>query len=179
MKPADSADVELDALIELFYDDSDQLGQFAQVDAQEVPLPSRDLLAHEHHMTVTVEKFHGCPVDVQVLASRDDDTHYSRKILLTRQSDGGVVQFGIVRLNMSVLAPEVQHEIRSQQTPLGRILIQHGVLRQVRLLTLCRIEAGAELAGYFGLPPGDVVYGRTALIFCDGAPAIELLEVVG
>jgi hypothetical protein len=25
---------------------------------------------------------------------------------------------------------------------------------------------------------GDVMYGRTALIYCDGAPAIELLEIV-
>ena len=179
MKPADPADVELNTLIGLFYDDAEQLGKFSQVSVEEVPSPSRELLAHEKHMTVTVERFHDGPVNVQVLQSRKDGERYSRKILLSRKSDGGVVQFGIVRLDLSVLPTQVREEIEAQQTPLGRILINHDVLREVRLLSLCRIEAGAELAQYFDIPTGDTVYGRTALIYCDGTPAIELLEVVG
>ena len=61
----------------------------------------------EEHMTVTVEEFHHSPVDV-VLAKKTVLPHYARKILLSRQTDGRVVQFGIVRLNFSYLAPEVQ-----------------------------------------------------------------------
>ena len=179
MKPADPAEVELNTLIGLFYDDADQLGKFSQVSVDDVPQPSRELLAHEKHMTVTVERFHDGPVNVRVLQSRKDGDLYSRKILLNRISDGRVVQFGIVRLDLSVLTPQVRAEIEAQQTPLGRILINHNVLREVRLLSLCRIETGAELAQYFDVPTGDIVYGRTALIYCDGTPAIELLEVVG
>lgn len=179
MKPVDPAGVELDSLIRLFYDKPEQLGLFSTVAVDEVPAPNRELLAHDHHMTVTVERHHGCPVDVKVLDYRHDGTHYSRKILLTRQSDGRVVQFGIVRLNTAVLADQVQAEIESRTIPLGRVLIKHDVLREVRLLTLCRIQAERELAGYFGKEPGSTLYGRTALIYCDGAPAIELLEIVG
>lgn len=178
MNSADSADVELESLIALFYDNANLVGQIDCVSAEEVPSPSRELLAHEHHMTVTVEKYHGGPVDVQVLDSRTDGHHYSREILLTRQSDGGVVQYGIVRLDMSVLASEVRQEIEAQQTPLGHILIKHNVLRRVKLLGLCRIVSGEVVAKHFSLQPGDVVFGRTALIYCDGKPAIELLEVV-
>ncbi len=178
MNPADSADVELELLIKLFFDDAKQLGQFEEVTANQVTEPSRSLLAHDHHMTVTVEKHHGTSVDVKVLETRTDDQHYSRKILLTRQSDGAVVQYGIVRLNMGVLSPEVSEEILKQETPLGRILINHNVLRVVKLLSLLKIKAESELAGAFGLEAGEIVYGRTALIYCDGAPAIELLEIV-
>lgn len=176
--PADSADVELDSLIGLFYDSTDALGQFRSVEAAEVTSPSRELLAHEHHMTVTVEQHHGGPVDVQVLEYRHDDHHYSRKILLTRQSDGRVVQFGIVRLDTSVLADEVRREIEARETPLGRVLINHDVLRRVKLLGLHCIQAGAELAKHLNVEPAQTVYGRTALIYCDGKPAIELLEIV-
>ena len=69
-------------------------------------------------------------------------------------------------------------EIKEQKTPLGRILIQHNVLRQVQLATLWKIETGEDLSALFQLPVGSEVYGRTALIFCNGEPAVELLEVV-
>ncbi len=178
MNHTDSADVELEALIKLFFDDPSQLGQFEEVSADEVPEPSRSLLAHDQHMTVTVEKYHASTVDVKVLQSRTDGDHYSRKILLIRQTDNDVVQYGIVRLNKSYLTPNVRKEIEQQDTPLGRILINHNVLRVVKLLRLLKIQCGPELAREFGFETGQICYGRTALIYCDGSPAIELLEIV-
>ncbi|MEL7499325.1 MAG: hypothetical protein AAFN77_17085 [Planctomycetota bacterium] len=178
MKPVDPAEVELESLVSLFFSDETEVGQFSAVSQEELTPADRHLLAHDHHMTVTVEEHYGCPVDVDVLMSRTDDQLYSRKILLTSRRDGAVVQFGIVRLNMAVLSDEVQREIKSQKTPLGRILIDHNVLRQVKLLGLYRIKSGTELAAHFGVEPGTIVHGRTAMIYCDGNPAIELLEVV-
>lgn len=178
MNPADSADVELDLLIKLFFNDSAELGHFKEVSADGVAEPSRSLLAHDHHMTVTLEQHHDSPVEVRVLESRLDDHHYSRKILLSRKTDGAVVQYGIVRLDRSVLSPEVQQEIEQQAAPLGRILIDHNVLRSVKLLSLLKIQCGPDLAEAFGIQVGDICFGRTALIYCDGSPAIELLEIV-
>lgn len=178
MNPADSADVELEILIKLFFEDGLQLGEFSEVKADQVPEPSRSLLAHDCHMTVTVEEHHKSPVDVKVLETRTDGEYYSRKILLTRQSDDRVVQYGIVRLDTSVLAPEVRDEILARKIPLGRILINHDVLREVKLLSLVEIKCGSELAQAIGYEKGQKCYGRTALIFCDGKPAIELLEIV-
>ena len=86
--------------------------------------------------------------------------------------------FGIVRLDLSVLSPEVRTKIESQQIPLGRILIEHNVLRVVKLLKLFRIQPGEDLATDLNLAQKSTCFGRTALIFCDGAPAIELLEIV-
>jgi chorismate-pyruvate lyase len=129
-------------------------------------------------MTVTVEAFHGCPVTVQVLQTLVTPTHYSRRILLRRESDDRVVQFGIVRLAIALLDEEVRREIESQSAPLGRILIEHNVLRDVRLLSLWRIAPGSELCGYFQIRGTDPCFGRTALIYCDGVPAVELLEIL-
>ncbi len=178
MNPADSTDVKLDDLIQLFFENADDLGRFEEVTAEEVPEPSRSLLAHDQHMTVTVERHHSSAVDVKVLQTRTDGDHYSRKILLKKQANGGVVQYGIVRLNKSYVQANVRDEIEKQETPLGRILINHDVLRVVKLLNLFKIECGSELAREFGFEVGQVCYGRTALIYCDGSPAIELLEIV-
>lgn len=178
LNPADSADIELDLLIQLFYDDPDRLGRFQELKPEQVPDPSHQLLVHNKHMTVTVEKYHSSPVDVNVLQTRIDGDHYSRKIVLTSQDDQQAVMFGIVRLDLSVLSPNVRIEIEKQDTPLGRILINHNVLRAVKLLNLFRIDPGEDLLNALKLESGRTCYGRTALIFCDGAPAIELLEIV-
>ena len=58
------------------------------------------------------------------------------------------------------------------------MLINHNVLREVRLLDLYRIECGPELAQALSCSLGDICFGRTAIIRCDGQLAIELLEIV-
>jgi len=169
---------ELYALIGLFYARPEELGQFEEVLLSRMPEPYRELLAHTEHMTVTVEQFHNSPVDVHVHKTLITPTHYARKISLTRSSDGRVVQFGIMRVNLSMLPAEVRREIEAQQTPLGRILIEHDVLRKIHLMSLWRVEPGADLCSIFGLAAPETTYGRAAVIDCNGEPAIELLEIV-
>jgi len=178
MTPARRTTPELDALVGLFYPDVAMLGQFDEVPATELPPGARALLDHDQHMTLTVEAHYGSPVDVQVLASNVTATHYARKIVLNCHSDGKVVQFGIVRLHLDSLSVGVREEIDRTEAPLGRILIQHNILRTVRLLSLWQIVPAAELCGLFSLQQPDTCHGRTALIYCDAVPAVELLEIV-
>lgn len=177
--------VDLMGLVEIFYPPGSSLADFSLVgNTGDVPEPQRSLLNHHSHMTVTVEAFHGSPVQVQVLRSRffgDRGNHerwYAREILLRRESDGFVVQYGIVRLDTTQLAADVWQEIRSEQIPLGRVLIRHDVLREVERCCLWRVVAEKPLAACLNIPLHSVVYGRTARIFCNGQPAIELLEIV-
>ena len=176
--PSDRRAPELETLVGLFYDQPERLGQFTEVEPDEMPEAPRRLLNHHAHMTVTVESFHQSSVDVEVLEDRADQDTYWRKILLRRQSDGGVVQFGIVRLDFRYVSEPVRREIEEQGTPLGRVLINHDVLRKVELHSLWRVAPGPELRELLGLTTDEPVYGRTALIYCNGEPAVELLEIV-
>jgi chorismate-pyruvate lyase len=169
---------ELGDLIRLFYSDPSELGQFSPCDRQAVPLEYRKLLAHDAHMTVTVEQRHGCPVTVEVLDSQQTETHYLRKILLRRSCDNRVVQYGIVRLKLAAIDEEPRNEILARQIPLGRVLIQHNVMRHVQLLAVWKVHCGPELAQLFEVQNGHETFGRTALIHCNDEPAIELLEIV-
>ncbi len=169
---------DLQTLVGLFFPDPAKLGRFEGVAAAAMPADYQSLLAHQEHMTVTVEKFHGSLVDVVVLKQQLSGEHYARKILLRRQSDGKVVQFGIMRLDFTSVDEAVRREVEGQSTPLGRILIQHNVLREVRLEKLWRVTPGDDLRWWFAAAPGQITYGRTALIDCNGKPAVELLEIV-
>jgi hypothetical protein len=157
---------------------ADDMPEYEMVPADEVPSPYRELLVHEHHMTVTVEKHHGSLVDVKVLRRRQDQGAYARKILLTLQSTGRVVQFGIMRVHLRYCSPEVRAEIIAGKTPLGRILIYHNVLRRIEPTAFLRVIPGRAMMEWFGLDRPKLTYGRLAIIHCDDQPAVELLEVV-
>lgn len=180
---------DLETLVRLFYRAPEALGDFEEVEPRDMPPVFRKLLVHEHHMTVTVEKHHGCPVDVRVLQKRITPTHYAREILLARQSDGQVVQYGIMRVNFGYLDAAVRAEIESEATPLGRILVAHNVLRRINLFSQWRIAPTARLCELLEIEDSteteednalydNAAYGRTALIYCNEEPAIELLEIV-
>ena len=178
MTPPRHTTPELDALVKLFYTDTHDLGEFDEVAVDELPAVERTLLGHDQHMTLTVEAHHGSPVDLKVLDTHVTTTHYARKILLVRSSDGLTVQFGIARLHLDFLEVDVRSQVESQQVPLGRILVQHNVLRTVRLLSLWRIRPSAELIERLDLEAPKICYGRTALIYCNTVPGVELLEIV-
>ncbi|MEM0926207.1 MAG: hypothetical protein AAGJ83_09255 [Planctomycetota bacterium] len=177
-----NVDVDLASLISEFFSPGEvtaQLGSYEPL--EQPPEPYNSLLNHHAHMTVTVESHHQQPVRVVVHRHKTNingGRWYVREITLRTLETDQVVQYGIVRLDINALQAEVWDEIESQSTPLGRVLIKHNVLRDVQLCRLWKFHAGDRLAGLLEMETGTPVYGRTALIYCDGHPAIELLEVV-
>jgi chorismate-pyruvate lyase len=172
-----SAGPDLATLFQLF-PPSSYLREFDVISADQVPQPYRELLVHEHHMTVTVEAHHKSLVDVKVLERQCHGDAYARKILLAKQTDGRIVQFGLVLIWLNYCSPEVRAEILAEKTPLGRILIEHNVLRRIEPTDFLRVTPGPEMMQWFGLKTPEPAYGRLALIHCDGKPAIELVEIV-
>lgn len=168
----------IDEMVGMFHPTSDALGRFEPVTADEMPLAYRDLLAHEHHMTVAVEAFHQGPVDVHVLGTQVSSQWYAREILLRRRSDNVVVQYGIMRLYLSLLAPHVQAEVLSERIPLGHILIRHDILRRIELVQLYRVTPGERLTACMELDRPRTTYGRTARIHSGDKLGVELLEIV-
>lgn len=175
----DDSDVRIKELLDQFYPEPpgfSQLGDFEPVLA--LPPPYDALLDHHKHMTVTVESHYGEKVDVRVHRCEQEGDWYSREITLVTTETKRIVQYGIVRLDTTALDPQVWQRIKSQEVPLGRVLIEHNVLREVQLCGLWRVHAGPSLADLLHIRIGETVWGRTALIHCDGEPAIKLLEIL-
>lgn len=169
---------EMTQLAGLFFNPLTDLGTLTPVDSAQLPPAYQTLLAHNSHMTVTLEAFHSSLVDVQVVAELPEDDKYARKSLLSRQSDGRVIQLGIMRIDLSGLPPEARDDIESHNAPLGRILIRCGVLREVEVIALWKIEPGDELRQCLGCNYGEIIWGRSARILVDGKPTVELLEII-
>ena len=176
---SDDSRIDIRDLLNEFYSEPighSQLGTFASV--AKVPAPYDVLLDHHAHMTVTVESHYGEKVNVGVHRCHRNAAWYSREITLVTERSGRIVQYGIVRLDTGALDEDVWKQIESQSTPLGRVLIEHNVLREVQLCGLWDVQAGDALADLMQVDVGSQVFGRTALIYCNRTPAIELLEIV-
>lgn len=167
----------LDHLYRLFPDSPD-VPPADPVAAADVPEPYHKLLVHTHHMTVTVERHYGEPVDVRVLACRRDGDEYARKVLLSTHATHRVVQFGLVRINLGVCPPAVKAEIVEGKTPLGRVLIRHDMLRRIEPVGFLKVRLSDRMAEWFGVAGGSVTYGRLGVIYTGDAPAVEVLEIL-
>ena len=124
-----------------------------------------------------MEAYHESSVDVRIIDRKLDGDFYCRQIVLVKSDTDQVVQFGIVRFNFQYVTAAVREEIVGGQIPLGRVLINHNVLRHVDLGAIVRLTAGDALSEHLKMPIGGVTYGRLATIFCNHEPAVDLLEV--
>ncbi len=163
-------------LVSLFFPDPQRLGTFAPVAASELPPDFGLLLAHDDHMTVTLEAHFDSLVNVQAVEERRGDGWYSRASVLSLQSTGRAVQFGLMRIDLAGLPEKAKGDIERQSAPLGRILIRNGLLREVEVLAFWRIEPGLALSERLGA--ASPIFGRSARILVDGRPAVALLEIV-
>ncbi|MCB1680027.1 MAG: hypothetical protein KDI16_15205 [Halioglobus sp.] len=177
--PFDDTTVELQHLLQQFYREpggSAQLAEFSKVSS--LPSPDDVLLDHHGHMTSAMETHYREPVDVEVHRTRRNDDWYSREITLHTRHTGKAVLYAITLLQIDALEPAVWDAIASEQIPLGRVLMNHDIVRDVRRCELWRLRAGPNLATLLPVSVGATLSGRTALIRCNGRPAIGLLEIL-
>lgn len=168
---------ELESLLSLFPEDESLIARAEHIPSSQTPEPYKQMLVHDQHMTVTMESYHGTSVDVRVLDQNHDGDIYCRKILLLKSGTEDVVQFGIVRFHLHYVTEEVRDQILEGNIPLGRVLINHNVLRHIDLGAIVKLTAGPGLARHLQMNEDGITYGRLATIFCNHQPAVDLLEV--
>ena len=122
--------IELDQLCSLFPEpEAEPLYTSAEHIAREAtPEPYHRMLVHEHHMTVTMESYHDCSVEVVVVDSKYVGDLYCRKILLKKDGTDQNVRFGIVRFNFGFVTDSVREQIESEDTALAAKQLKNGDL---------------------------------------------------
>lgn len=172
-------------LIRMFPQAAAGFGTLRAMRPDELPEPYRELLDHRSHMTVAMERWCGGQVGLEVVATRfapalgsGDHGLYAREILLTR-GWGAVVQYGIVQIDLSLLDAATAAAILAAKAPLGRILIDANLLRDVHDVGLLEVVSGPHLGRLFGVDAAEAprTFGRVAEISLGGRPAVELLEI--
>ncbi len=154
------------------------LPEHKEVAPEGIPEPYRSLLAHDRHMTESMEAYHGCPVEVRVLESVLHGEQYARRIVLMKQGTSQIVQGGIVRLQLHWLQPKVKADILAETIPLGRVLINHDLLRNIEVLAYYQFPAAPALQEWLGTQSNLPCFGRLAWIHLEHQPVVQLFEII-
>jgi len=174
----DTALTALSILSRPFFDQPMCLDGIEPVEESSLPPAVHKLLAHQNHMTTTLQDYHGEPVTLHVLRHHLNEHYYIREILLTLPSSNTTVEYGMVRLDLGVLSGEVREEVLAQHRPLGDILIGHDVMRRIELRWLLKLSSQAAIWKNIEPVIPQESFGRIGIIYCHHQPAIELFEVV-
>ncbi|MEX1237717.1 MAG: hypothetical protein WD994_05575, partial [Pseudomonadales bacterium] len=73
--------------------------------------PFRRLLDHEQHMTAVLTRNNQSRLVVDVLAERQTRSHYQREVLLRREADQVVVEYGMLQVDRNRLPAIVNDAI--------------------------------------------------------------------
>ena len=141
---------------------------------EKVPAPYKSLLVHDNHMTTTLEKFYGQPIQVEVKKQQVTGSLYERCSLLWLPQVG-VVEIGIVQMDLSFFSSGIREEILHGEKPLGKILIDHKEPRDVRVENYFKLQTCTSLEKAFSIS-SVFFYGRATTISCK-AP-IKVAEII-
>ncbi len=149
------------------------------IEADAIPQPYRSLLAHDSDMTSTLERFHGGAVVLRPLETRRDRDAFLRRVLLVREADGRIVEFGAIRIVLERFDEAAQRQILESRQPLGAIIRDAGMACRCRPSGFFSIRPGAELRGLLGLDGAERLYGRRNVLMDDGERTLaEVVEVL-
>ena len=155
------------------------LPPLTQIEGEAVPEPYKSLLVHRHDMTPTLEKFHQQTIHLQVLARERNGPEYFRNVVLLLDASGAPVEFGAIKINLSLFPPAARRHILEERLPLGQILHEHEIPHSSRPKAFLRIFSDDLINQALGLNGVQELYGRrNTLSDSVQRPLAEIVEIL-
>ena len=149
------------------------------IEGPDVPEPYRTLLVHENDMTPTLEQFHGGSVHLRVLGRERQDNQYLREVVLQLEGTERPVEFGVIRIDLSLFAAAVRGQILREQWPLGHILRDYVVPHLCRPGAFLRMASDPLINSILDLTGARTLYGRrNTILDRSERPLAEIVEIL-
>lgn len=141
--------------------------------------PCRSLLVHQNDMTSTLERYCGEPVHIEALARNLRDNEYYREVVLVLDHSKKRVEFGAIKINLTLFPVEAQHEIMNEREPLGRILNKFRIRFSSRPSAYFAILSDGFISGALHVPAYSRLHGRrNSLLDSFDRPLAEIVEIL-
>ena len=150
-----------------------------QVDGEAVPQPFKRLLVHNNDMTPTLEKFHQCDIHLRLLGRRRKGNEYFREVVLLLDDSERSVEFGAIKIYLSLFTRPARRQILEERRPLGHILHECGVKHSSRPRAFLRLASDRFINEALRLTGANVLYGRrNTLLDPQERPLAEIVEIL-
>jgi chorismate-pyruvate lyase len=155
------------------------LPEIDQIRGEEMPEPYRSLLVHQNDMTPTLEKFHGGKIHVHVLRREQRNGFYFREVVLEKDADDAPVEFGAIKINLSLFEPKARQLILGEREPLGHILADCAVVHSSRPKAYLKLLADDLIGETLRVSRRTTLYGRRNTLFNpQQQPLAEIVEIL-
>ncbi len=155
------------------------LPRIDQIRGEDMPEPYRSLLVHQNDMTPTLEQFHGGSIHVHVLRRDQRNGFYFREVVLEKDADDAPVEFGAIKINLSLFDSKARQLILGEREPLGHILATCGVVHTSRPKAYLRIEADDLIGHALRVVRRARLYGRRNTLFDTQHQSLaEIVEIL-
>ncbi len=155
------------------------LPQMRTIGCLKVPPPFRDLLVHENDMTPTLEAFHGRRLSLDVLARHQRENRLLRQVVLRLEGDGTPVEFGAIRIDLTLFKSQAQQHILEGKVPLGTILREQNILHTSGHKEFFWIFSDAVVNRALELTGAHQLFGRRNVIRdSQGRTLAEMTEIL-
>ncbi len=149
------------------------------VDGKDVPEPYKSLLVHGDDMTPTLEKFHGAEVHLTVMRRQQRGDFYFREVVLTLDGTNRPIEFGAIKMNLTLFSPAARKLILEEREPLGHILRDCAVAHASRPKAYLRVESDDFINSALQLTGRHTLYGRRNTHFdTQNRPLAEIVEIL-
>lgn len=156
-----------------------RMPEVEEVDAADLPEPSRTLLAHSNDMTPTLSAYHARLIHLRVLSRAQRDNFYFREVVLVADGTEKPVEFGAIRINLALFTAALRRFILDERVPLGHLLGVHAITHSSRPQAFFRLMADALMIEALQLPGPRVLYGRrNTLLNASFRPLAEVVEIL-
>lgn len=149
----------------------------AWLPAAKVPAPFYQLLVHDHDMTSELAGFHGGPIALTVLHSRQDGEKYFREVTL--HASGSPVEYGLIEIQLDAFPAALRPLILAEEIPLGVILNDSGLAYRSEPQGFFTVPADALLAVFSQASGGEILFGRYNHLVCgENTCLARILEIL-
>ena len=136
------------------------LPRIESIPGESLPEPYHHLLVHERDMTPTLESFFKEPVELEVLRCETRGDSYFREVVLHLRTQRTPIEFGAIRINLSLFTPEARRVILEGKQPLGHILHDFHVRHSSRPKAYLRVQADALISSALATSENRLLFGR-------------------
>jgi chorismate-pyruvate lyase len=156
-----------------------ELPPIEEIRPDDLPSPYHSLLVHKSDMTSTLENFHKDRIHLDVVGRDRTNGDYFREVVLRLDASNKPVEFGAIKINLTLFPGAAQERILQERHPLGRILKECGINYGSRPQAFLRITSDPLMQQLLNLRNTESLYGRRNTLFDpQQRPLAEIVEIL-
>ena len=157
---------------------AEDIPEFSILEADQIPVPYRELLVHNGDMTSRLEACHQSSICLKLLKLDKTDDVIFREVQLQTENDYKTVEYGIIEINLLPFPTPLRNEILEGKKPLGGLLNEYKFEYASSPQAFFSVQANKKISSILDVDISTVLYGRSNILISGEHTLANILEIL-